>query len=599
MNRTKLRLIIGLGLTPVLSLAAIQSAMAQSDSYFDRYESAQDTIENVDQTRAEQWDEVMPAPTQTPAPTEQFVRTGDVELDLQAGQTAGQVVRDAETISVDFPDEDVRNIIRNVADLYELNVVIPDTLVGRSSLKLRDVTWRQVFRVVLEPLNYTWIEDENIIKIRNRDELMAEPVATRVYVVNFANAGEMQSAIAPLVDTQSGGRIQVDSRSNSLVITERPSRMNEIQAIIERLDRPTEQVMIESKFVEITKRDQKNLGVDWASLSGYGLQAGPFGRQYENDRGRTTGSINRDSDTTISDGITQTRTLESELSNQRSYDSSLSRLDTAVFSAEAFSVVLSALQTNNDIQLISNPTVVTLNNSPARINIGEKYPIPNYSYNAEQGTFEVSGFDYKDIGIILQVTPQINSAGFINLNIAPTISSRSGEVNFGGAGGASIPILAERSTQSTVTIKSGYTLAIGGLIESQTSNRTSKVPVLGNVPLMGRLFSSTSTGTDARNLVVFITAKILSADGSTYRDVFSPRTLFEMGIQEKDIPGIGVRTEEDELFERLMQARDNIERSQTQQRLRQQLQVLEAAEQTEASNLDEIQQERPIRRRFQ
>ena len=87
-----------------------------------------------------------------------------------------------------------------------------------------------------------------------------------------------------MVDSGAGGRIQVDVRSNALVITERPSRMNDIQAIIDRLDRPTDQVMIESKFVEVTQRDEKNLGINWAALNGYGIGAGPFERSYDKRR---------------------------------------------------------------------------------------------------------------------------------------------------------------------------------------------------------------------------------------------------------------------------------------------------------------------------
>ena len=101
---------------------------------------------------------------------------GDVYLEESEDQPDAELEMADDTISVDFPDQDVRSIIRDVADLYELNVVIPDTLVGSVSLKLRQVSWRQVFDVVLEPLNYTWIEDGNIIKIKSIDDLLAEPV---------------------------------------------------------------------------------------------------------------------------------------------------------------------------------------------------------------------------------------------------------------------------------------------------------------------------------------------------------------------------------------------------------------------------------------
>ncbi|MFP4281303.1 MAG: secretin N-terminal domain-containing protein [Opitutales bacterium] len=500
----------------------------------------------------------------------------DVYLDFGDEAAQSVVTREADTISVDFPDEDVRTIIRNVADLYELNVVIPEALVGSVSLKLRDVSWRQVFDVVLEPLNHTWVEDGNIIKIKSLDELLAEPVSTRVFVIDFATAGEIAESVGPMVDGGAGGRLQVDTRSNALVITERPSRMGDIQAIIQRLDRPTDQVMIESKFVEVTRRDQHDLGINWAALGGYEVSAGPFDRAYERENSSATQSSRETQSGSTFDLQNGIELVDSDISQNISQAvSGTSRLDTAVFNADAFSVILSALENNNEVQLVSNPTVVTMNNTVAQINIGEEFPIPEYRYNEERGTFEVSGFEYKPIGILLNVTPQVNSAGFVNLAIKPEISSRTGEVNFGGAGGASIPIVTTRRTESTVTIKSGYTLAIGGLMEQQTGALESKVPVLGDIPGLGRLFRSETDTLDARNLIIFITAKVLNPDGSTYEDVFDRRTLDEMGISPRDVPGYTPPASEEQLYERLSNERAALENMRQETELKQQIQLLE------------------------
>lgn len=512
---------------------------------------------------------------------------GEVILAFPAQASPEAVVaRTDETISVDFPDEDVRTILLSVAELYELNVVIPDTLVGRTTLKLRNVTWRQVFDVILEPIGFTYIEDRNIIKIKSRTDLMQEPVDTRVFVINYAEAGQLQGSISPLVDAAAGGRIQVDARSNALVITERPSRMNNIQEIIERLDRPTAQVMIESKFIEVTKRDATNIGINWSSLGGYQMRGGPFEREYTRDNqtgtasGRSAQSSTNTSNTsttsvpggfTSTDTTTTTGLIDSIASSINQV--ATGRIDTALFSADAFSLILSFLQSDNNVHLVSNPTVVTLNNTPAQINIGEEFPVPDYTYNAEQGTFEVSGFTYKPIGIILNVTPQVNSAGFINLNIAPEISSRAGTVNFGGAAGAEIPIISTRKTRSSVTIKDGFTLAIGGLIEKSTVTTANRVPILGDIPFLGRAFRSNSDTEDVRNLIIFITAKTLNPDGSTYKEIFSERTLFNMGVQISDVPGYQVPEDEKRLYEELRQVREEAERARLEAELQQRLQA--------------------------
>jgi len=556
----------------VVPLSA-QTAQVQS------LDKAEATISEADAAYHASESEVL-APAETPALPEEpvfEVPSDQVFLDLPGADTSATVVSvDAETISVDFPEEDVRDIIRSVAELYELNVVIPDSLAGSVSIKLRDVTWQQVFNVVLEPMNYTYIVDGNIIKIKSRDELAVEPVDTRVFIVDFAKASEIRNSIDPLVDKAAGGKIQVDTRSNALVITERPSRMNDIQEIIETLDRPTEQVMIESKFIEISGREGESIGIDWQSLEGWGVNAEAPTRLYTRNKGYTT-ETTPPQRTTVTSPDGTPLFIESDPLVYEEPINAIERFDTAVFSTDSFRAVLSALEKNTDIELISNPTVVTMNNSAARINIGEEYPIPSYTYNDERGTFEVSDFEWKNIGINLQVTPQINSAGFINLNIQPEISSRSGEVEFGGASGAVIPIITTRKTTSTVTIKSGYTLAIGGLIEQRSENQDSKVPVLGEIPFLGRLFSHKGNSIDRRNLVVFITAKILSASGATYEDVFSPRTLHEMGIKSRDVPGYEPSEDETALYNEVLKSRDEVEKLKDELKLRDELQLLDMA----------------------
>ncbi len=577
--------ILGFGMATLLSgqtdTSAQQADEASTPNRDFGLSRAQQTIDAADREAVERQEAI---DGMLDADGRMEVPSGDeVFRDLpSASGGSAEAVDEADRISVDFPEEDVRSIIRSVADLYGLNVVIPETLVGRVSIKLRDVTWQQVFSVVLEPMNFTYVIEGNIIKIRSRDEILAEPVDTRVFIINFAQAGELRNSIAPLVEGAVGGRVQVDTRSNALVITERPSRLNSIQQIIEILDRPTEQVMIESKFVEITARDVKNLGVDWQSLSGYSVSAGPFRRDVTDERTREVA------------GPSPTNTTPD-------FSRILTHNDTALFSADAFQVVLSALERNTDSRLISNPTIVTVNNTPAEINIGEEYPIPRYTYNQERGTFEVSGFEYKPIGIMLNVTPQINSAGFINMAIRPEISSQTGEVSFGGEGNALIPIITTRKTESTVTIKSGYTLAIGGLIEQVSNTGESSVPLLGNLPVLGKLFRSENKSEDTRNLVIFITARILSGSGATYEDVFSHRRLFDMGIRARDIPGQETTPEEEELYESLRRQSDEHEQMLVEERLRQQLNMIERAKDAEGARIDSEPpyEDRVVRRRYQ
>ncbi len=499
-----------------------------------------------------------------------------------------------DTLSVDFPDEDIRNILRNVADLFELNIIMPDTLQGKTTIKLRDVTWRQIFESVLQPVGYTYKEEGNIIKIISNESLAQEPLSTDVFIINYARASDILTTVSGLVDTAAGGKIVVDARSNSLVITERPSRMNRIRPIIEQLDRATDQVMIESKFIEVTDSDVKNLGVNWSSLANYQISAGQLGGTVTRTRDQTgsggfddsrsttkvgtngtdnsniasttasqntsstnTGSVSSTNGTvtntsttgnsggltnsatntgtngttnTLVDGINNTFTNLASLVNNDGTARSLN----AVFSASEFKLILSALQSTNQVKIVSNPTVVTLNNSEATINVGQERPIPRYQYNQQTGNLEVNGFDFKAIGVILKVTPQVNSRGFIKLTVAPEVSQSLNNVIFNGN---QIPIIDTRKTLTTVSLADGFTMGIGGLLTASTSNTSNKVPLLGSIPVLGRLFRSDSKQIASTNLIIFITAKTISAEGASIEKVFDSERVRQLNIRREELPG--------------------------------------------------------------
>lgn len=485
----------------------------------------------------------METESEIPEVTAALPSSSEVLLDIP-GQTSGgeAVMSDEETISVDFPDEDVRTILRNVADLFDLNLVIPDTLQGRTSLKLRNITWRQVFEVVLDPLGFTYVEDRNIIRIKSVDSLTTEPVDTRVFVINYSRADQIRGSISPLVDTAAGGRIQVDARSNSLVITERPSRMNKIQEIIERLDRATDQVMIESKFVEVRKTTGKDLGVDWSSLGADGgqqLSVGTFSS-------RVSGETNRAIAGDVERLETPLTGLEGVLTDNP--------LDTAVFNADAFTAILRALQTTSDVNLVSNPTVVTMDGEKALIKISREFPQPEYAFNAETGQRQFNGLgDPIDVGITLEVTPTVNSAGFINLDIFPEVSS---SIEDRVIEGTAFPIRDVRTARTRIMIKDGFTLALGGLVDTATSVSKSKVPLLGDIPGIGRLFQNDSETLEQTNLIIFITAKTLNPDGTDYRDVIDPRMLQNMKITPSIVPGYKISDEEKAAIEKLENYRE-------------------------------------------
>ncbi len=473
----------------------------------------------------------------------------EIVLQLPGQEVApgAATMAEEETISVDFPDEDVRTILRNVADLFDLNVVIPDTLQGRTSIKLRNITWRQVYEVVLEPLGFTYVEDRNIIRIKSIEDLVTEPVDTRVFILNYAQAGEIQGSISPLIDPAAGGRIQVDARSNALVITERPSRMNKIQEIIDSLDRVTDQVMIESKFIEVSKGDLKDIGVDWAYinendgdlLGGDGAGSGNPGFASSPNTLPASGGSGEviGGQDTVNDG----------LGNIVSGGASGGLV--AVFSSSQFAATLTAIQTENRSKLVSNPTVVVMNNQKAVFQVGQDYPIREFSVNDQTGQLETGELEYRFVGIELDVTPTVNAAGMITLDVNPVVSELGDTVQTQVSGSIlEDQIFLKRDAKTQVTIKDGYTIALGGLTREVEDDDESKVPLLGDLPYLGQLFRHDVTTQTSTNLIIFLTAKTLNPDGSTYKDVIDPRQLEAMELTPSQIPGYEVPADQIELI---------------------------------------------------
>ncbi len=463
----------------------------------------------------------------------------------------------SDLISVDYPNEEIRTVLRNVADLYSLNIVVPDSLTGTTSIKLRDVTWRQIYSVVLDPAGYSFVEDGSIIKIISKDALAVEPPVTEIFIINYAEAAVIAGTLRNLVNADAGGQVQVDKRSNAIIVTERASRMEALRAVVGRLDKPTQQVHIETRFIEVNNSDIKNIGVNWSTLREFNVGAGPFETAYTRDSTGTRskefgdqtnlGDVSFDSgDSSISgngvsrgtlvDNITGTTLIDatstgssnvftSAFDNLRSIANG--KASTAVFSADQIGLVLSALKEQGGSRLVSNPTVVTLNNQEATIAVGRQEPLPNYQFNEETGQFIVSGVEFLDVGIILKVTPSVNSQGLITLKVAPEVSSVIGERSFDTA---SYPIISTRRTDTQIALQDGYTMGIGGLMETENKDNKNHVPVLGKVPGLGKLFRHQNKEETKTSLLIFITARILASEESNFEDVFSKEMLDAAGV---------------------------------------------------------------------
>ena len=383
-----------------------------------------------------------------------------------------------EQLVIDYNEADIQNVLRTLATKANVNLIMGDEVTGKVTVHLEGVTYEDAMRLICESKGFGYVKDKTAARIKSKESLENEPLEVRVQTLNYAKAADLAKTIEPILTRR--GKVQFDVRSNILIIQDTPSNLTRVMPLIEQLDAPTTQVMIEAKFVETTKNPQKDLGINWSqTLLNHALSAGGFSMSKDLSGGPWVPS-------------------------------------TALLDAGSAQIVFSFLNQDTDTELLANPRVVTTDNGHAKIAIATEYPIPQFQFSESTGAFQISGFVYKDIGIVLNVTPRINKNEFVTLEVAPEASSQSGVAKLAsGSSSVDVPIIDTRQAITTVLIKSGNTLAIGGLMREDTSDKYTKVPILGDIPGIGPLFRSKSLSKIKRDLLIFLTPTIVSGEGQT------------------------------------------------------------------------------------
>ena len=394
-------------------------------------------------------------------------------------------------VSLDFRDADIRNVFKILSFKSGVNIVASPEVSGVVSIQLTDVPWKQALEVILQTYGYAYERKGSIIMIttvenlkKRREDAMLlaeqESVMTQTFVLNFSKASEVVAAIEKMKSDR--GNIDFDDRTNTLIITDTQSRLELIEGVVQKLDRVTHQVSIEAKIVETNFTDQENLGIDWV------LQASATGSARPTIYPFTTTTANKyvpDAFPSADDGDFTFGTL----------------------SFSQASAVFEALKTRSDTNILSSPRVTTLDNKPAQIMVGQQYPIPSYVYNEEQARLQVNGFEYKDIGIIFDVTPHVNDAGYVTMDIEPKITAI---LSFVTVESTTLPLLSNESARTTVMVKDGDTVVIGGLVKTQEDDVKKKVPFLGSVPVLGYAFRKSDKTVTKQDLLIFMTPHVVT-----------------------------------------------------------------------------------------
>ena len=405
-------------------------------------------------------------------------------VEVAPAQTKG-----GDTISLDFKDADIVSVLRVLSMKSNVNIVTGPEVKGLVTVRLDNVPWDKALDVILRTYNYVFEREGNIIRVTSRDQMKLEPVETKTFILNYSKAKEIQASITDMLSER--GKVKASERTNMLVVTDIPTNLYRIGEVIKKLDQVTSQAFIDSKIIKTNLSNTENLGIDWNVAGQLAGSARPTTFPFPSADNNLPSSL------TQFFPVTKTIITPNPVDGRAFPDPAVNAGTTApaftygTLSFTDFSAILQLLKSRTDSKVVSNPRIVVLNNQTANIQVGKDYPIPNFERNETTGGMEVTGYNYRQLGVVLNVTPHINSSEEILVDLKPEISSFGSMVTFiSGAGGLAAPQFDVTKATTQVLIRSGQTIAIGGLLSDSVASTENKVPYLGDMPLVGKLFRS-------------------------------------------------------------------------------------------------------------
>jgi type IV pilus assembly protein PilQ len=417
----------------------------------------------------------------------------------------------------EFQGDDVGAVLRLLARQAKINMVVSEAVVGTVTMRLEDVTALQAVSIIVKAKGLFLDKIENVYYIKTGAERTAEPTESDSYQFSYARAKDTAPLIAAQLSSKDAP--QVDERTNTIFFRETRGNIDNVRKLLTQIDKPTKQVMIEARLVEVTANPKQSYGINWGGVLGGSTSAQTLKFAGSQPAGPPTTSINpvTGAVTTVP-GAPPAFTVDTNgklLGKDFFFDKALNVLggQFAILSAPQLSVTMRALNEDSDAEFLANPRVVTADNMQAKIEIIRSQPVPQMNFNEQTATAVFGGFQDKKFGNTLVVKPSVNKDNFITLAVKPEISNKIGDQLFtvpGGSGGTvASPIIDTRSLDSNVLIKSGDTLAIGGLLQDEVTKSRSKVPIMGDIPVLGYFFQERLNARVKRNLLVFVTPTII------------------------------------------------------------------------------------------
>ncbi len=454
---------------------------------------------------------------------------------------------------LELKDMDIGDVLKLISKKSGLNIISGKNVVGKITIYLKNVDVRDALRIILEANNLAYVEDKGIIKVIPGQEFettfgykfgqdlttkiielkyakvedvtavlnqlkgqagkissdgisntiilidrldkvllmedmikrMDIPVLTKVFELKYAKAEDITKNVETLL-SKNVGKIEFDKRSNKLFITDTLDKLKEVAKMLQAFDQRHSEVMIEAKIVQVTLSDDYKLGIDWEAI------------------------VSDFHNLTLA---SQFPVFQSVVAGQVVDDNSdRGKLKIGTLAADDYEVLIEALDVVGKTNVLSNPRITVINNEEAKILVGSNEP-----YVTSQTTTSSSGpattaetINFIEVGVKLFVTPTIHGDGYITMKIRPEVSSAANFLLT--STNNKIPIVETSQAETIVMVKDNATVVIGGLIKDEENHTVNKVPVLGDVPFLGRIFRSETRTKDKTEIVIFLTPKIVTGE---------------------------------------------------------------------------------------
>ncbi|MDJ0938393.1 MAG: type IV pilus secretin PilQ [Woeseiaceae bacterium] len=441
---------------------------------------------------------------------------------------------EGQRLTLNFQDIETRAVLQLLAETSGRNIVVSDTVQGNVTLRLRNVPWDQALDIVMTTKGLDMRQNGNVIIVAPAEEIAAretadleakaaiselEPLYSEFLQVNYAKAGDLADLIAgeganSLLSER--GSIAVDDRTNTLLVNDTAARLQDIRRMVTTLDIPIKQVLIESRIVVVNDDFSRDLGIR-------------LGVTAADQRGETlwlTSAAGEGTDTMVNSALAnindptnpnpgspfpiQIPSLGNRYNVNVPIENPAGRFSLAVLNPDYLvDLELTALEAEGRGEIVSTPRVITANQKEARIEQGVEIP---YQQSASSGATTIQ---FKKAVLSLTVTPQITPDNNIIMDLAVNKDSVGEVISTGGLGGT-VPSIDTRQVETQVLVADGQTVVLGGIYETERRETISKVPFLGDIPVVGYAFRSKQRVDNKAELLIFVTPRIIEEGGSIY-----------------------------------------------------------------------------------